>query len=100
MIFGVVCVRNRAAPDYLSDFLFTMLLWRLAVWLAMHAKDLAGALICCGIRASGSSDSARPLEWWYQYHPHLGITLCLLPQYLELRQCFFLEIGLAMIFEM
>ena len=48
MIFSIICEEMGAAGAIFLIFLFAMLLWRLGV-AAMHAKDLAGALICCGI---------------------------------------------------
>ena len=55
-------------------FMFAMLLWRLGV-AAMHAKDLAGALICCGIMGHLALQVILNIAVVTNTIPNTGITL-------------------------
>ena len=63
---------------------------------AMHAKDLAGALICCGIMGHLALQVILNIAVVTNTIPIQALR-CLLSAMEELRQCFFLgEMGLAM----
>ena len=74
MIFSIICEEMGAAGAIFLIFLFTMLLWRLGV-AAMHAKDLAGALICCGIMGHLALQVILNIAVVTNTIPNTGITL-------------------------
>ena len=74
MIFSIICEEMGAAGAILLIFLFAMLLWRLGV-AAMHAKDLAGALICCGIMGHLALQVILNIAVVTNTIPNTGITL-------------------------
>ena len=74
MIFSIICEEMGAAGAIFLIFLFAMLLWRLGV-AAMHAKDLAGALICCGIMGHLALQVILNIAVVTNTIPNTGITL-------------------------
>ena len=74
MIFSIICEEMGAAGAIFLIFLFAMLLWRLGV-AAMHAKDLAGALICCGIMGHLAIQVILNIAVVTNTIPNTGITL-------------------------
>ena len=71
---GPLCEEMGAAGAIFLIFLFAMLLWRLGV-AAMHAKDLAGALICCGIMGHLALQVILNIAVVTNTIPNTGITL-------------------------
>ena len=95
MIFSIICEEMGAAGAIFLIFLFAMLLWRLGV-AAMHAKDLAGALICCGIMGHLALQVILNIAVVTNTIPNTGITLPFI-SYGGTSAVFFLgEMGLAM----
>ena len=74
MIFSIICEEMGVAGAIFLIFMFAMLLWRLGV-AAMHAKDLAGALICCGIMGHLALQVILNIAVVTNTIPNTGITL-------------------------
>ena len=74
MIFSIICEEMGAAGAIILILMFGMLLWRLGVT-AMHAKDLAGALICSGIMGHLAIQVILNIAVVTNTIPNTGITL-------------------------
>lgn len=74
MIFSIICEELGAAGASLLILIFALLLWRLGV-IAMHAKDLAGALICGGIMGHLAIQVILNIAVVTNTIPNTGITL-------------------------
>ena len=95
MIFSIICEEMGVAGAVFLILLFALLLWRLGV-IAMHAKDLAGALICGGIMGHLAIQVILNIAVVTNTIPNTGITLPLV-SYGGTSEVFLLgEMGLAM----
>ncbi len=74
MIFSVICEEMGAAGASFLILIFALLLWRLGVT-AMHARDLAGALICGGIMGHLAIQVILNIAVVTNTIPNTGITL-------------------------
>ena len=95
MIFSIICEEMGVAGAVFLILLFALLLWRLGV-IAMHAKDLAGALICGGIMGHLAIQVILNIAVVTNTIPNTGITLPFV-SYGGTSEVFLLgEMGLAM----
>ena len=74
MIFSIICEELGVAGAAFLILIFALLLWRLGVT-AMHAKDLAGALICGGIMGHLAIQVILNIAVVTNTIPNTGITL-------------------------
>ena len=74
MIFSIICEELGLTGAAVLILIFGLLLWRLGV-IAMHARDLAGALICGGIMGHLAIQVILNIAVVTNTIPNTGITL-------------------------
>ena len=74
MIFSIICEELGLTGAAVLILIFGLLLWRLGVT-AMHARDLAGALICGGIMGHLAIQVILNIAVVTNTIPNTGITL-------------------------